>query len=199
MRISELARRGDVTTATVKYYLREGLLPPGALTSPTQAQYDESHVARLRLIRALLGPGSLTIAQAKGVIAVIDDPGDDMFEALGSAQQATVDEPDPVDTTAAERLVARAGWRVDPRSPELGQLARSLAAIDDAGFEIRDETWDAYLRSTRDIADAEIAGIPEDPSDALRYAVLGTILVEPVLLALRRLAHQHASGERYGT
>ncbi|GMA88788.1 hypothetical protein GCM10025868_40380 [Angustibacter aerolatus] len=43
--------------ATVKYYLREGLLPPGTPTSRTQAQYDEEHVRRLRLVRALLDVG----------------------------------------------------------------------------------------------------------------------------------------------
>ena len=33
----------------------------------------------------------------------------------------------------------------------------------------------------------------DTPADALRYVVLGTVLIEPLLLALRRLAHQDAS------
>ena len=56
MRISALATAADVPLATVKFYLREGLLHPGAATSATQASYDESHVRRIRLIRALTGP-----------------------------------------------------------------------------------------------------------------------------------------------
>ncbi|RAC11977.1 MerR family transcriptional regulator, partial [Burkholderia multivorans] len=55
MRISELSRRSDVPVATIKYYLREGLLPAGERTSATQAVYTDAHVNRLALIRALLG------------------------------------------------------------------------------------------------------------------------------------------------
>ena len=57
MRISELSSRTGIPVATIKFYLRENLLHPGVRTAATQAQYDESHEARLRLIRALLGPG----------------------------------------------------------------------------------------------------------------------------------------------
>ena len=51
MRISELASRSGVPPATVKYYLREGLLHPGRALSRTQADYDASHVDRVRLVR----------------------------------------------------------------------------------------------------------------------------------------------------
>jgi hypothetical protein len=49
------------------------------------------------------------------------------------------------------------------------------------------------------LAEQEVAGVPAGPSDAaVRYAVLGTILVEPLLLALRRLAQVDASARRFG-
>ena len=38
MRMAELSRRTGVPVPTIKYYLREGLLPPGERTSPNQAQ-----------------------------------------------------------------------------------------------------------------------------------------------------------------
>ena len=41
MRISTLAVAADLPVATVKYYLREGLLHPGVATSATQATYDD--------------------------------------------------------------------------------------------------------------------------------------------------------------
>ena len=198
MRISELATRTGVATATIKYYLREGLLPPGELTSATQARYNEQHVDRLRLVRALLGPAGLTVAHARNVLRVIDEPGDDMFAALGAAQQATLDESEPVDTSAALRLVERAGWRVDPSSPEVAQLARALHAADDADLELPDGVLDAHIDAAASIAAAELAHMPEDPRHALRYAVLGTILAEPLLSALRRLAEQSAAADRFG-
>jgi DNA-binding transcriptional MerR regulator len=54
MRISELSSHTEIPVATIKFYLRENLLHEGVRTAATQSQYDQSHVARLRLIRALL-------------------------------------------------------------------------------------------------------------------------------------------------
>ena len=85
MRISDIAREAGVPVATVKYYLREGLLHPGELTSATQARYDESHVARLQLIRSLLGPGGLSVVRAREVLRAIDDPPAQAYELLGVA------------------------------------------------------------------------------------------------------------------
>lgn len=199
MRISELSSRTGVPVATVKYYLREGLLPAGRLTSSTQAQYDEAHVARLRLVRALLGPARLSIAQVKDVLAAVDEPAEGLFTTLGRAQHATASAEPPVDLEPARRLVERAGWDVDPDSPEIGELAAALAAIEDAGFTVPPANLERYLAGIRDIAQTEIDNVPEhSPEGAVQYAVLGTILVEPVLLALRRLAHQDAAGRRFG-
>src|SRR3954454_2617027 len=88
MRISELARRGGGPVATVKYYLPERLLHEGVLTSPTQARYDDSHLAKLRLIRALLGPGGLSVARARDVLAAIAAPPPDTYDLLGVAAAA---------------------------------------------------------------------------------------------------------------
>ncbi|MFT4234774.1 MAG: MerR family transcriptional regulator [Microbacterium sp.] len=199
MRISALSAATNVPVATIKYYLREGLVPAGHLTSSTQAQYDETHVERLRLVRALLGPAGLTIAQARRVLAAIDEPATDTLGRLAQAQHATTKDAEATDTAAAERLVAQAGWQVDPSSPELAQLAAALAAIDHARFEIPEPSLEVYLRTMAEIAEAEIEGIPTDSDEAaIRYSVLGTILVEPLLLALRRLAQQDASIRRFG-
>lgn len=198
MRISELSARTGVSTATIKYYLREGLLPPGELTSTTQARYDDQHVERLRLVRALIGPANLTVAHTRSVLRVIDEPGDDMFVALGAAQQATLDDGERVDTTAAMALVERAGWTVDASSPEVAQLARALDAATDADFDLPEGVLDAHIDAAASIAEAELAHMPEDPRRALRYAVLGTILAEPLLSALRRLAEQSAAADRFG-
>ena len=49
------------------------------------------------------------------------------------------------------------------------------------------------------VAAVEIAGVPtESAAAAVRYVVLGTVLVEPVLLTLRRMAQQEASARRFG-
>src|SRR2546422_2141244 len=89
MKIAELSRRSGVSGPTIKYYVREGLLRAGELTSPNQAHYDDTHLRRLRLIRALVDVGGLSIAATREVLAAIDEPRESIHETLGKAQSAT--------------------------------------------------------------------------------------------------------------
>jgi DNA-binding transcriptional MerR regulator len=171
MRISELSSQTGVPLATIKFYLREKLLHEGVRTSATQAQYDESHVARLRLIRALLGPAGLSVAAAQRVIRAIEEPPESLHELLGVAATAV------------------AGPNVDD----------ALRALEEAGFELPEGALDVYLDHMRQIAQFEIDNLPTDsPTAAVRYVVLGTVLIEPLILALRRVAEQEASARRFG-
>lgn len=53
LRISELAEEAGVPVATVRHYLREGLLPEGEKTSRNMAYYPPELVDRIRLIKQL--------------------------------------------------------------------------------------------------------------------------------------------------
>ncbi|MGH2960986.1 MAG: MerR family transcriptional regulator, partial [Solirubrobacterales bacterium] len=53
MKISELAAAADVPVATVRHYLREGLLPEPEKTSRNMAYYPPELVDRIRLIKQL--------------------------------------------------------------------------------------------------------------------------------------------------
>ncbi|HXD24460.1 MAG TPA: MerR family transcriptional regulator [Propionibacteriaceae bacterium] len=157
--------------ATIKFYLREKLLHEGVRTAATQAQYDQSHVARLRLIRALIGPGGLSIAAAHQVIQAIEEPPGSVHELLGVAAGAV------------------AGPNLDD----------ALRALDEAGFTLPEGALDLYQDHMRQIAEFEIDNVPtESPAAAVRYVVLGTVLLEPVILALRRAAEEEASARRFG-
>jgi DNA-binding transcriptional MerR regulator len=209
MRISELSRVSDVPVATIKFYLREGLLPAGARTSPNQAQYDDAHLQRLRLIRALIGVGGLSLAAARDVLRQIDEPTGLTLDLLGTAHQVVApDLPDDVDLLPAVRLLRRWGWDSCADAVDTGDagriddavaaLAVALTALDDAGFEVDVPRLDIYAEAMMQVARAEIAGLPtESAAAAVRYVVLGTVLVEPVLLALRRLAQREASADRF--
>jgi len=94
MRMKELSEASGVPVATIKFYLRERLLPAGERTQPNQSQYTDAHLGRIRLIRALIEVGGLSVAGARGVIAVLDLPGQSVHNVLGLAQHATaVGEP----------------------------------------------------------------------------------------------------------
>jgi len=53
LKISELAERAEVPVATVRHYLREGLLPEPFKTSKNMAYYSPEFVDRIRLIKRL--------------------------------------------------------------------------------------------------------------------------------------------------
>jgi DNA-binding transcriptional MerR regulator len=172
MRISELSSRTGVPVATIKFYLRENLLQEGVRTSATQAQYDEGHVARLRLIRALLGPGGLSVAAAQRVIGAIEEPPESVHDLLGVAASAVA-------------------------GPNLED---ALRALDEAGFELPAGALEVYTDHMRQLAQFEIDNLPTDsPAAAVRYVVLGTVLLEPVILALRRAAEEEASARRFSS
>ena len=99
-----------------------------------------------------------------------------------------------------DELLERWGWQIDEKdSSTMAALADALAAIDAAGFTMPEGALDHYGRCMHDIAQLEIDNVPTDsPAAAVRYVVLGTVLVEPVLLALRRIAQQEISGRQFG-
>lgn len=200
MKISELSTRSNVPVATIKYYLREGLLPEGERSAPTQAAYDERHLQRLRVIRALIGSG-VTIAETRKVLDALDDPPANANDLLGAAHAAVTPQLEgDVDVSEAARLVEGLGWREGMCDPlALTGVARALHGLQQAGFDVPPDVMAAYLDAIRQIARAEIAGVPTDSAEAaVRYVVLGSVLVEPLLLALRRVAEQVASAERFG-
>lgn len=215
MRISALSAATGVPVATVKYYLREGLLHEGKLTSATQAQYDQSHVERLNLVRSLAGVGGLSVAAIRDVLAGIDNPPDSVAEILGTAHRAlgsahrasgaqrgreNAGEPTASLHPSTMPLLGELGWHIDEFDEHaLDDLSAALTALDAAGFSVANDQLLAYGRSMSALAAEEIAGIPEGTrEDAVRYAVLGTILIEPLILALRRLAHDDAAIRRFG-
>lgn len=53
MKIGELAKRTDVPKQTIHYYIRSGLLPKPRKLGSNSAEYDESYVERIRLIKEL--------------------------------------------------------------------------------------------------------------------------------------------------
>jgi DNA-binding transcriptional MerR regulator len=199
MRISELSKAGGVPVATIKYYLREGILPSGEPRGATQADYGDEHLRRLRLIRSLADLAGLPIAQIKVVLGLIDHPHDDLFATLGEAMGALP--PYPPRAAAVDRPLAKAaiqhlGWTYDADFTATAQLELALRAVADAGMPLGDDRLDAYGAALHGMAEVDIAMMPapsDEPgaaSDAVAYAVLGTALYEPVVMALRRLAHQ---------
>lgn len=200
MRISELVERSGIPRATVKYYLREGLLMPGNVTSATQAEYGEEHLERLALIGALTEVAGLGVKRAKAILDIMDAPTDNLMKSLGHALRELPPYGEPLpEYPRARRVLELLGQSFDPRYVAVAHLERALAGAEAAGVPLSDERLRAYGEATMRMAEYDIANMnATDPAGAVRYAVLGTAIYEPVIVALRRLAHQDASRRALG-
>lgn len=198
MRLAELAARSGLSTATIKYYLRVGLLPQGRSQSTTWADYDEGHLRRLLLVRALTDVAGLSLEEVRGVVAAVEAAGS-RHEVRGAAQWSLSKPPraeaTPDSLARVDGLLARHGWQLHPDSPHRGTLALALDTVETLGLPATDEILDAYAEALRPVAELEVAGIAaeEDPTVAAERLVIGTLLYEPVLTTLRRMAHEAVS------
>ncbi|MFI1399286.1 MerR family transcriptional regulator [Streptomyces sp. NPDC020681] len=214
MRISELSRRSGVSTATIKYYLREGLLPPGRATAATQAEYGESHVRRLRLIRALIGVRGLTVSAAKDVLDTISEVEADTHGLLGlvfgvwpTTKDSTAKAKAGVvkgEATEAEKaevnaLVAEMGWKVSEHNPAREVISQTLHTLRSLGMDYDWQSLVPYARLAEETATLDLDQLEDedDPLEKAERAVLLTFLLEPALLALRRLAQEAESTVRH--
>lgn len=205
MRIKELSTRSGVSVPTIKYYLREGLLPAGELSSPNQASYGTPHLRRLGLIRALVDVGGLPLAKVREVLAAADAPDLTARKVLFTAQESISTQPDVRPGAAweeAERslaeLMSRRGWQVKPGSRAWHAVVAVLVSARELGHGVWTARLDAYAEACERIAAADldyVFGIDE-PDTMLEGVVVGTVLGDTLLTALRRLAHQSESRRR---
>jgi hypothetical protein len=137
--------------------------------------------------------GGLSLAQVRDVLAAIESHPQDVasvgtvHEALGrSTGPAHAGEP-----TRALAVLAQLGWAVWPESTAVRQLDTALSAAASVGLDPAPERIHAYGEAAMNVAVTDVGSVPADSAEATAaYVVLGTVLFEPVLLALRRLAQQ---------
>jgi DNA-binding transcriptional MerR regulator len=192
MLISELVERSKVPTATIKFYIREGMLPPGESEGSRRASYGDDHLARLRLIRALHTVADLPLARIRAVLALLDTPDGDTGILLREAITA-IGDPDIEmggDTPRASAALDSFVPGYVAHEPAMSMLDQALVAAEDAGVSVGPERLRLYSQAMFSVAQAEVAAIPAESGDAVRYTVLGTVVVEPLLIAMRRLAQQ---------
>ena len=86
MKIGELAKRTDVPIDTVRYYEREGLIPPPIRRASGYRDYVDADVDRLRFMRRAKGLG-FTLHEIRELLSLTAMSGDDMA-ALNAQTQA---------------------------------------------------------------------------------------------------------------
>lgn len=84
MRIGEAAAAAGTTARALRFYEQRGLLPPPERTASGQREYGPDEVARVRVIRDLLGLG-LTVEDLRGCADRLHLVTEDASPRCGSA------------------------------------------------------------------------------------------------------------------
>ncbi|GAA4283063.1 hypothetical protein GCM10022261_05940 [Brevibacterium daeguense] len=216
MKLKELTERTEVSSATVKYWIREGILPPGRLRNTTTADYDEAHVERIALISTMRTELGHSIDVIRALTTRIDDPAVQLVSIMdhcqslaiglssdtpgsaehtpGSAEHAPGStEHAPVEQRISEACT-RLGWP-DTASQARAALAQVLVQMDRYGMM---PTTDSLIRyghalgplAADNVGDSRVRGT----RDAVALGVLiGVTMQTRYLVAMNSLAHASAS------
>jgi len=214
MKISELSRRSGVPTSTIKFYIRSGLVPTGELSHRNQAQYGEEHLKRVDLIRALRDIAGLPLDVVQAVLEQTDKPWGE-GDPVGAALQAIYPSPErdrsneeqsEYDELRSEvaTLIQNLPWvRQDSVVPP-NYSDHFVDIVTDAVVQLRryvdpdfpverlaDLAAVTWLMSEVLVIDSEdtMPRPGDDLVDPTRTAVIGTLLIGPMVLALVRLAN----------
>lgn len=200
MLLSELADRAEVPVATVKYYVREGLLAPGETTGPRRAEYDDTHLRRLRVLRLLREVGGVPVTSLRQIVDALDDETLPVHEAMTLVADVITpapesEQPDPVSLAMVDSALAAVGWDGVRRcSIDRLRLASLVALLHEPGpLRTSVETLTFYAGIADQLARAEIAMIGDsaDRGELLEQMVTGSVVYGQVFRLLRQLGHEH--------
>jgi len=216
MRLAELSQRSGVPRSTIKFYLREKILPPGTPQARNQATYEPRHLERLALVTALREVAGLSLEVIARVTAELDrgwDGGDPVGEALLAIyrpprRRRTDEEQAALDALRGEvrDFLHALDWTTDDeRHYFAGELAETL-------LQVRRWLFPDYPVSALGplaqvawrLSEVEFANVPggarvpvrargDDVAEPTRRAIVGTVLFERVFAALRRCANSMRS------
>ena len=182
LRMGELARASGVSAATIKHYLREGLLPEPVKTSRNMAYYPAEFVDRIRMIKQLQEERYMPLRVIKDLLEEDPDRARALIE-LGDRllEHALAGESERVSAAEVRR-------RYDIPKDVLDRLAKlGVLTPDKAGYSPTD------VRIIEAISRFRAGGYEERIGftvyDTLRYRdAMGELVKEEVDVLMERLA-----------
>jgi DNA-binding transcriptional MerR regulator len=212
LRMGELARASGVSAATIKHYLREGLLPEPVKTSRNMAYYPAEFVDRIRMIKQLQEERYMPLRVIKDLLD--EDPnraralielGDRLLEhALASESERVsaakarrrYDVPQDVLDRLAELEVLTPDGK--GYSPSDVRIIEAISRFRAGGYEERIgfTVYDTlrYKRSMADLVRQEVDVLMErlagemDPDEAMALIEAGTQPLNDLIAAMHTKA-----------
>ncbi|MEU5547695.1 MerR family transcriptional regulator [Streptomyces sioyaensis] len=177
-----------------------------------RSAYDEEHLRRLRLVRALIQVGRMPVSTAREVLAAVEGDSLDQLSRLGVAVEALPHSPEPDESPPRRPSPAhrhRAAPAVRPalqlgargQLPGLRHARRGHRRTAQPRLRLRHGPSAAYAQQAAQLAVVDLDPVEEfaTPAEQVAAAVALTVLHEPVLLSLRRPAEAEESNKRYGS
>jgi DNA-binding transcriptional MerR regulator len=212
LRMGELARASGVSAATIKHYLREGLLPEPVKTSRNMAYYPAEFVERIRMIKQLQEERYMPLRVIKDLLD--EDPdrakalielGDKLLEhaLAGESERISATEvrqryevpKDVLDRLAELEVLTpdRKGYSpTDVRIVEAISRFRAGGYEERIGFTVYDtlryrEAMAALVKEEVDVLMERLAG-EMDPDEAMGLIEAGTQPLNDLLAAMHTKA-----------
>jgi DNA-binding transcriptional MerR regulator len=209
VRIGELARRSGVPIATLKHYLREGLIAPARKSGRTMSWYDPALATRIKAIKELQKRQFLPLDVIKDTLARDAEAPDDVAAAdaiakvlarHGGKRTRSRDEllargvcSKELDLLAAAGLATPSGADQRYRGDDLALLV-TLGAARKAGLSAELLPFDIiqdYLAAIRALVAVELRLFREGvrrtaPDDVGRLTTAATKLSERLVVLVRR-------------
>lgn len=201
MQLKELSEASGVSAASIKFYLREGLLQRGEQVNPTRAEYGVGHVRRLELIGVLRSVVGLRIDQIRTLVELIEDSGISRLELLGRTQALVLgasgenagDHPLVADVLASRQ------WPNVPTDAR-ALLNRTLNEMEGLGLQVSADVVRGYAEAADQVAKQDLGAVFDADSrdEAVLAVAVGVRAYSKLLLSLVALAQASHSIRRLG-
>ncbi len=192
MRMRDLEKASGVGRETIRYYIREGLLPEPDRASRNSASYNDDHVARLKAIKRLQEERFLPLAVIRSLLDADDGErwlAPAAFPMLDALLAARLDPAG--DSGRAKVPVTDLLQRLDIQGFEVAEHAATgmISISDDGLMSARDA---AILGSIKELADIGFTADLGFTGEQMRFYL---DFVEWVTAQEMRLFFEHTAGQ----
>lgn len=202
MTLSQLAKTSKYTAATIKYFLREGLLMNGQKITERLADYDESHVRRLKLIFALHKKLDMPYSKIKEITTLLDNNQSPelVYRAIGLVQRHLApSQKTNVGVAELKNVLDQHGvFAANPTYLE--RLAGTIEEAAEEGIEFSSREISQLIPPLKEIVKVEMSSdIPnlENADDVIRFSAMGMYYTSSVSQQIVRIIEQTMALEAY--